>query len=125
MAIQIGQPFGGFFTSRGYVWVVDAPTPPWWPALNESGVSYDDELVALEGHHYGADSYLLYAEALKAGKRSVALTVKRHGTLLQLEIPIRIFTLSNLLDLKLPDLPPFTWPVPKNPSTGFSPSLAA
>jgi signal transduction histidine kinase len=104
MAVKVGQPFGGFFTTRSYIWLVDAPTPPWWPALNESGVRYDDELVAMEGQPYGADSYLLYAEALKAGKRSVTLTVRRGGTLLQLDIPIRTFTFSNLLDLKLPDL---------------------
>jgi len=104
MAVQVGQPFGGFYTSHSPLWLVDAPTPPWWPALNGSGLRYDDELVALEGHTFGADSYLLYAEALKAGKHTVALTVRRNGTLLQLDIPISAFTVSNLLDLKLPDL---------------------
>ena len=103
IAAQIGQPFGGFFTTRSYLWLVDAPTPPWWPALN-SGLRYDDELVALDGNPYGADSYLLYDRIFQVGKRSVALTVRRSGELLQLEIPIRIFSLSNFLDLKLPDL---------------------
>ena len=67
-ADKVGQPFGGFFTSRSYPWLVDAPTPPWWPALN-SGLRYDDELLALDGNKYGPDSYLLYAKALEAGKK--------------------------------------------------------
>jgi len=103
IGIQIGQPFGGVFTSRSYPWLVDPATPPWWPALN-SGLRYDDELVALEGNKYSADSYLRYAQMQAAGKHSVMLTVRRSGELLELEIPIRTFSLSNLLDLKLPDM---------------------
>ncbi len=103
MAIQIGQPFGGFFTTRSVPWLVDAPTPPWWPALN-SGLRYDDELLTLDGTSYSADGYLEYAKALQTGKHTVTLTMKRDGQRLQLELPIRRFSLSNLLDLKLPDL---------------------
>lgn len=104
LASQIGQPFGGFFSSRSIPWILDPPTPPWWPALINSGLRYDDELVEMEGRPYTAQSYLIYAEALKAGKESVTLTVKRNGELFHLTIPIRTFSLSNLLDLKLPDL---------------------
>lgn len=103
IAAQIGHPFGGFFTSRSFPWVLDAPTPPWWPALN-NGLRYDDELLALEGKPYTSNSYLTYAQARQAGKETVVLTVKRNGQSFDLTIPIRTFSLSNLLDLKLPDL---------------------
>ena len=101
---EIGQPFGGFYTTTAHVWQVDAPTPPWWPALNASGLRYDDELVALEDLPYGPDSYLAYARALAAGRHAVTLTINRGGVTSRLDIPIRIFTVGNFLDLKLPDL---------------------
>ena len=104
LASKVGEPFAGFYTSQRGGWHVDAPTPPWWPALTVSGLRYTDEFVALDGQPFQANSYLRYAEAFAEGKKTVTLTVRRDGALVDLTIPIRIFSVSNLLDLKLPDL---------------------
>lgn len=104
LASRVGEPFAGFYTSQRGGWHVDAPTPPWWPALTISGLRYSDEFVALDGKPFQANSYLRYAEALTEGKTTVTLTVLRDGALVDLTLPIRIFSVSNLLDLKLPDL---------------------
>ena len=104
LALKVGQPFAGFYTSQRGGWHVDAPTPPWWPAMTVDGLRYEDEFIALDGRPFQADSYLRYAEALAEGKKTVTLTVRRNGALLNLTLPIRLFSVSNLLDLKLPDL---------------------
>ena len=77
---EIGQPFGGFYANRSHsrnLWQVDAPTPPWWPALTEAGLRYDDILVGLEDRTFDSSAYQIYAEALKGGKSSVTLTIMR------------------------------------------------
>jgi signal transduction histidine kinase len=106
-AREIGQPFGGFYANRSHsrnLWQVDAPTPPWWPALSEAGLRYDDVLLEIEGRPYDSGAYQLYAEAQKEGKNQVTLTILRDPTNLRQNVPIKIFTLSNFLELKLPDL---------------------
>lgn len=107
IAREIGQPFGGFYANRSHsrnLWQVDAPTPPWWPALTETGLRYEDVLVGIEGRSFDAEAYQIYAEAQKAGKSSVTLVVLRGPAQLSVDLPIKIFALSNFLDLKLPDL---------------------
>jgi signal transduction histidine kinase len=107
IAREIGQPFGGFYANRSHsrnLWLVDAPTPPWWPALTDAGLRYDDILVEIEGAPFDSAAYQLYAQAQKAGKSSVTLTILRGPVQLRLDIPIKTFTVSNFLDLKLPDL---------------------
>ena len=107
LARAIGRPFGGFYANRSHsrnLWQVDAPTPPWWPALTQTGLRYDDVLLQIEGRAFDATAYQLYANAQKAGRGSVTITILRAPDQISLEIPIRTFTLSNFLDLKLPDL---------------------
>jgi hypothetical protein len=80
VAREIGQPFGGFYANRSHgrnLWQVDAPTPPWWPALTEAGLLYDDILLGIESHSFDSAAYQLYAEAQKGGKSSVTLTILR------------------------------------------------
>ena len=104
IAQQIGRPFGGFYTTLGIVWQVDAPTPSWWPAMSAGGLQYDDELVALDGSPYGPTSYQRFAQATALGRHDFTLTIRRGGALQQLILPIRTFTVGNFLDFKLPDL---------------------
>ena len=107
VAREIGQPFGGFYTNRSHsrnLWLVDAPTPPWWPALTETGLRYDDVLLEIEGRSFDSGANQVYAEAQKDGKSLVTLTILRGPDQLSLAIPIKIFTFGNFLDLKLPDL---------------------
>jgi hypothetical protein len=80
IASEIGRPFGGFYANRSHsrnLWLVDAPTPPWWPALGENGLRYDDVLFKIEGYPYGSDAYQLYAKAQKEGRSSIELTILR------------------------------------------------
>jgi hypothetical protein len=67
IAREIGQPFGGFYANRSHsrnLWLVDAPTPPWWPALTEAGLRYEDVLVGLEDHTFDSAANLILSFAL-------------------------------------------------------------
>src|SRR5574341_892920 len=107
LATAIGQPFGGFFA--GYlhaagIWQVEASTPPWWPAVAGNELRYDDELVAIDGQPYDSQAYAIYSSEYRTGGASVHLIVKRKGELITVNQPLRIFSIGNYLDMKLPDL---------------------
>ncbi len=104
---QIGQPFGGFYTVWNHdqhVWMVEATTPTWWPAIAGGHVQIGDTLVSLEGRPYDQKSYHQYAEALRDGQTSLRLTLIRGGRTLDADLPIQIFTLNDFLDIKASDL---------------------
>lgn len=107
VGVAIGQPFGGFYTNRSHalnLWLVDAPTPPWWPGIAAMGLRYEDVLLALDGEPYGPDAHRKYAEAAHAGRSSVRLTIRRDGQTLDVDAPLVAFTPSHFSDIKLPDL---------------------
>ncbi|MEW5871955.1 MAG: ATP-binding protein [Chloroflexota bacterium] len=107
LASQIGQPFGGFYTiwnHARHVWLVEAATPPWWPAITHTGLRYNDELVALDGQSYDEYALPLYARALDQGRATLPLSIRRGGNSFELDLPVQVFSLSHFLDFKLPDL---------------------
>lgn len=107
LGLAIGRPFGGFFAGYSHaanIWLVEASTPPWWPVIIQQQLRYDDELVAIDGQPYNASAYELFDTAYRRGRAAVTLTIRRHGTLRDVSVPIRVFTLGNFFDIKLPDI---------------------
>ncbi len=105
LAAAIGQPFGGFYAAYSHsthTWRVEASTPPWWPVIVQGQLRYDDELLTLNGQPYRDISYQQLA-ALPAGA-GFTLAIRRNAQIGEVQLPARIFTLGNYLDIKLPDL---------------------
>jgi signal transduction histidine kinase len=105
----IGQPFGGFFVWRNAAdnnaWQVEASTPSNWPALALGRLSYEDDLLTLEGQPYDpATAPGLYAAAYAHG-RPVRITVRDSaGRLRDTSVPVELFQFQHFFDIKLPDL---------------------
>ncbi|HRF46667.1 MAG TPA: histidine kinase [Anaerolineales bacterium] len=105
LALDIGHPFGGFIEeylpSAGDRLQIDSNTPPAWPNM----AAYDllsDGLVALNGEPYRPNQAAHYAEAFSRPERTIVLTIERAGELMELSLPIRVFSLTDYLDIKFP-----------------------
>jgi len=107
LASEIGNPFGGFRTSRsintGY-WYLGMATPPWWPGMSDTGLSPEDRLVLLDGQPYDQDQWRTYAAAFAEQRYQVPLTVERRGEKIDLLVPVGPFTLTQFLEIKVPDI---------------------
>ena len=108
LAFEIGRLFGGYVT-YGFIdsrlnFVIHE-TPVWWPALDGERLLVGDKLLTINGLPYKANMWAEMARAYR-GQQLVALEVNRDGE--PNPIPIRIrprpFTLTNYLDLKVPEV---------------------
>ena len=102
VALEIGQPFGGFYAHRNHarnVWLVEASTPPW--ALARTPVQYEDILLTIEGQSYDMEAREAYKAAAARGQKTVQITVQRAGETQTLDVPLQPITLSTFLDFKL------------------------
>lgn len=101
LATEVSAPFGGFFVGYSHAggnWLVEASTPPWWPVIGDGQLRYDDVLVTIDGFPYDANARAHYAA--DAGSK-FTLTINQG---VRMALPVRTFTFSNYLDIKLPDL---------------------
>jgi signal transduction histidine kinase len=107
LASDLGQPFGGFLvfhSALSRAWQVEASTPPWWPALADGQLRYDDQLLAIDGQPYGADAQRVFLAVQTGGRSHFELTVKRGDQRVNLRMPLQRFSFSDLVNVKLPDL---------------------
>jgi len=105
-ARDIGQPFGGFLVSRRpglSVWQVEISTPPWWTVIAQGQVNYDDHVITLNGQPYDANARPHYREAARRGA-SFQLTIQRGGQVREQTLPLRRFSFSDFIDVKLPNV---------------------
>jgi signal transduction histidine kinase len=95
---EIGHPFiGAIVTSDGASgWKVDNGTPPWWPAMGQGGLTHRDALLGASGQPIASADLARTA----AGRDSLAITVRRDGQMLVLDVPVSPFTLGHVLDLR-------------------------
>lgn len=107
LASEVNSPFGGFRTSRsinsGY-WYLGMATPPWWPGMARTGLSSEDRLVLLDGRPYSQDQWRAFSMAHAEGRPQVPLIVERRGEKIALFVPVTPFTLSQFLEIKVPDI---------------------
>jgi len=112
LALDIGHPFGGFIEeylpSAGDRLQIDSNTPPAWPnmaaydLLSDGLVALNGEPYALNGEPYRPNQAAHYAEAFSRPERTIVLTIERAGELMELSLPIRVFSLTDYLDIKFP-----------------------
>jgi signal transduction histidine kinase len=106
LARDVGAPFPGVLTFRNHlhnVWQVEPSTPSWWPALSGGTLRYDDVLVAVDGVPYGPAAREQFEAAGREGRTSVRLQLRRGNATVDTELPLRRFTVANLLDVTLPE----------------------
>lgn len=105
---EVGLPFGGF-ASFGYLSEKPAyvahETPDWWPALVDGTVSAGDLVYEIDGRPYSANARREFARAYAEG-RPATLLVERASSQQRalVEVVVRTITLSEVIDLRLPDL---------------------
>ncbi|HLF02798.1 MAG TPA: hypothetical protein VI547_12530, partial [Anaerolineales bacterium] len=107
LAAALGQPFGGFFAGYSHaanLWTLEASTPPWWPVIANDILRYDDALITVDNQPYNFSASAAYLAAQTAGRDSVMIVVRRDNFPIEVHLPLRIFTLGNYFDIKLPDL---------------------
>ncbi|MBN1960622.1 MAG: GAF domain-containing protein [Deltaproteobacteria bacterium] len=85
-------------------WYINPATPAWWPIIDKYKLRYNDVLVALEYIEYGRWSSNAYTSIAREDISSIQLTILRDHQQLDLDIPIKKFTWTNLIEAKLPDL---------------------
>ncbi|MCI0579203.1 MAG: ATP-binding protein [Chloroflexi bacterium] len=104
---DVGRPFGGFVVGRsvaGNYWDVATTTPPWWPGLVKTGLLPRDKLLRLDNRPYDENQWQVYAAAYQRGDRLISLESLRDGVKTVREIHVVPFTITNFLDIKIPDL---------------------
>lgn len=105
LALDIGRPFGGFIEeylpSAGDRLQIDSNTPPTWPNMATYGL-LSHGLVALDGQPYRPHQAKRYAEAFARTDQTIDLTLERAGASTLLALPVRQFSLTDYLDIKLP-----------------------
>ncbi len=105
LAFDIGRPFGGFveeyLPSSADRLQVDSNTPLSWPNVEPLRL-INASLLAIDDQPYRQDQAGAYAAAAARGEPNVLVTVERAGVVETLAIPLRRFTLTDYLDLKLP-----------------------
>lgn len=100
---ELGRPFGGYISQpapQADTASIDPHTPAWWPGLNQSGLSYDDVLLRVNGRAYVSNEQAEFERSQSA----VMLTVARDGRAIPRGIPVIRFSFAYLLDLELPIL---------------------
>jgi signal transduction histidine kinase len=100
---RLGHPFGSFLVEwydRGGYWIVDKNTPPWWGAIRIGSLRAGDVLVAVNQRAFDANHSSIYEQAYAHGDATADLTVERDGQYITLSVPIRLFRLADLLDIK-------------------------
>ncbi len=102
----IGKPYGGFlieYTGQTSWYKISNNTPYWMPALLYGGLKGGDPLKALNGQPFGYDHEQRFAEIYARGETSATVTVTRNNRNLDFVIPIRLFSLADVIDSHLPD----------------------
>ena len=103
LSLDLGRPFPGFiayYDIPANSWGVDGATPTWWPGMANQAVANGDTLLELNGQPYNAHVRQRYAATYTAGARQAELTILRNGDEITQEVPLTLFTLRYLLDLK-------------------------
>jgi signal transduction histidine kinase len=105
---DVGRPFGGFLTARDVMrntWRPDIVTPSWWPGMVPGELSQRDGIIAIDGLAMDANQGAVYAEAYRQGRSTVGLTLTDDmGATRQWDAPLVVFTATDFLDVKIPDL---------------------
>jgi signal transduction histidine kinase len=107
LARSIGEPFTGVVVYRNHyknIWQVEPCTPPWWRAIAEGPLRYDDVLVAIDGVAYGTGSRAQLALAAAEGRSTVTARVGRASGVVDVDLPLARFTAVHWLDIALPEL---------------------
>ena len=104
LAFDIGRPYGGFLEeyapSVGDFVRVDTNTPLSWP--NASSDLLNQALIDIDGQPYAEQQATAYAAAASRGAPTVSLTLENGGQRNVKQVPVRIFSLADYLDIKLP-----------------------
>ena len=108
LALDIGRPYGGFFAYQrvfANLWLVDIATPSWWPNIareGHEGLTYTDDLLRVNGVPYGATAGEVFAAADARGEKTFELAIERNNNMLELRLPLTLFSWADYLDLKVP-----------------------
>lgn len=104
---DIGRPFGGYMVMNDILpntWPIDEATPPWWPGVNNTGLTQRDVLVTVDGDSDILNQGRIYQAALAHGKTAVEVAAEQRGALIRAHVPVLIFSTRHFLEIKLPDL---------------------
>jgi len=104
---DIGRPFGGYMVMNDILpnaWRIDEATPPWWPGIENTGLTQRDILVALNGDDDVLNQGRIYEAALARGETTMEVTVEHRGAIIRARVLILAFTAGHYFEIKLPDL---------------------
>ncbi len=104
--LEVGQPFGGFLAAwrPPDKWVIDNGTPPWWEGFSQAGLTYQDQLLTLDGAPFDANYPDIFRRAAEQHKTSLPLTVQRDGVVAALDTPVITYRFAHLLEVKFAEL---------------------
>ena len=104
--LEIGQPFGGFLAAwrPPDKWMVDNGTPPWWEGFSQTGLTYQDQLLMLDGTPFDANYPDVFQRAADQHKTTLSLTVRRGGATVELNAPVITYRFAHLLEVKFAEL---------------------
>jgi signal transduction histidine kinase len=109
MALELGQPFGGYISYRRSavaVGEVDANTPIWWSGIIRNRLTQEDVLLAADNQPYYPYVREAFRRAAAEGRRLVVITLTRPGIERPIAHAVHVqrFTLGQFLDVRLPDV---------------------
>lgn len=106
LLFDVGSPFGDYIAfqraAADYP-EVDGNTPSWWAAPRLGLLPHGNMLISVNGQPHATAAREEFARAFEGGE-VVAVTTLRDGEMIIVDVPVARFTLSDFVDLRLPDL---------------------